>query len=242
MLRAVNDPTGGRPERRRHARIIAKGAVVVRAQGQTQQGRIANLGVGGIYVATQVTAPERWLARSIDLEIRLDAGRAEWLAGGGKIIRIDAGGLAVAFDEASSAAMLRMIDEVTTASHSSARVLAVVLIDADAPRRSSMAAGFRAAGCSVVEASTPLEAIVRLGESSFEPDVIAVADSSPTGAAEDMRGFVEREHPRAKLVTIGDELLQPDGISHWLSSSDPNIDLPQRVLDVLVRTRKPTHH
>jgi hypothetical protein len=100
-----------------------------------------------------------------------------------------------------------------------------------------MTAGFRATGCGVIEAATPLEAIVRLGESSFEPDVIAIADSHPAAAADEMRDFVERNHPNAKLVTIGDALLQPDGIVHWLSSADPASDLPDRIREVLVRPR-----
>src|SRR5205814_3996243 len=109
------------------------------------------------------------------------------------------------------AVLLHMIDQIATAARARDRVLAVVLIDTHAQRRSAMAAGFRATGCNVVEAATPLEAIVRLGESSFEPDVIAIADSDPPTAADDMRAFVERDHPRSKVITIGDELLEPDG-------------------------------
>jgi len=78
---------------------------------------------------------------------------------------------------------------------------------------------------------------VRLGESSFEPDVIAIADSDPSAAADQMRGFVERNHPHAKLVAIGDSELGPDGIAHWLSSADPDSDLPDRIREVLVRPR-----
>ena len=116
--------------------------------------------------------------------------------------------------------------------------MSVVLIDGHTERRWAIAEGFRATGCAVIEASTPLEAIVRLGESSFEPDVIAVADSYPTSEAEEMRVFVERDHPNVKLVTIGDALIEPDGIAHWLSSADPGSDLPDRVREVLVRAAR----
>lgn len=50
-------------------------------------------------------------------------------------------------------------------------------------------------------------------------------------------GFVERNHPNAKLVAIGDSLLRPDGIAHWLSSAGPASDLPDRIREVLVRPR-----
>jgi hypothetical protein len=177
------------------------------------------------------------LMRAVDLEIRLDGGHAQWLHGKGRIVRIVAEGVAVAFDTLPSG-LLRMIDEMATASHARVRVMSVVLIDADSERRSAMASGFRTTGCNVVEAATPLEAIVRLGESSFEPDVIAVADSDPSTTAADLRAFVERNHVSAKLVTLGDDPGAPDGILHWLSSADPDGDLPSRIRAVLARPRR----
>jgi hypothetical protein len=90
----------------------------------------------------------------------------------------------------------------------------------------------------VIDVSTPLEAIVRLGEAPFEPDLIAIADSLPGQISDDLREFVEREHPRAKLVTIGDEVDDPTGLVHWLSSRNPNSDLVTRVRHVLSRPKR----
>jgi hypothetical protein len=205
-------------------------------EGYALHGRIANLGEGGMFVLADVDAPERLLGRTADIEIRLDGGFAQWLHATGRVLRVTADGATVAFDTLP-VELRGMLDELTTASRARVRVLAVVLIDADDERRSAMASGFRATGCGVIEAATPLEAIVRLGESSFEPDVIAIADSHPIAEAEDMRSFVERNHPHAKLVTIGDALLEPDGILHWLSSADPEGDLAARIREVLVRPR-----
>lgn len=231
----MTNRTGAHPERRRHARIYPKGSSILRVDGHALQGRIANLGEGGMLI-TDVDAPDQLLGRLADVEVRLDGGFAQWLQATGRIVRIEPGGVAIAFDTLSGE-LRSMLDELTTASRARIRVLSVVLIDADAQRRSAMTAGFRATGCGVIEAATPLEAIVRLGESNFEPDVIAIADSHPAAAADEMRGFVERNHPDAKLVTIGDALLGPDGITHWLSSSDPARDLPHRIREVLVRPR-----
>lgn len=228
----MNDRSGERHERRRAIRIAAKGTLLFRTREYEQHGRIANLSEGGAYVVTSTSTPERLLQRDVDLELRLDAGHAEWLRATGRVIRIHPVGVAIAFD-LLAAPLLRMIDELSTASRADARIITVVLIDADPQRSSAMAAGFRASGCSVIEAATPLEAIVRLGESSFEPDVIAVADSA-NDDAEEMRAFVEREHPNAKLITIGDEIFQPDGFANWLSSANPNADLANRVREALV--------
>lgn len=235
----MNDRSGARPERRRHVRICPKGTAVVHMPGHALRGRIMNLGHGGIFIATRVGPPARLLAASVELELRLDAGFARWVRATGRIVRIVAGGIAVAFDTLP-VELRALIEDLTTASRAHIRVLSVVLIDEDAARRSAMAAGFRTAGCSVIEAASPLEAVVRLGESSFEPDVIAVADSHPTSSADEVRDFVQRNHPTAKLVTIGDAALEPDGIVHWLSSAAPAAELPDRVREILVRPRPMT--
>lgn len=91
-----------------------------------------------------------------------------------------------------------------------------------------------------IEARSPTPDRGPFGESSFEPDLIAVADSIPSTVAGELRAFIDREHPRAKLVTISDDVAEPDGVGHWLSSVDPSSDLPNRVREVLGRHRRPT--
>lgn len=232
----MNDRSSERPERRHDIRIAPKGTLRFRTLEHEQQGRIVNLSAGGAYVLTNMGTLERLLQHDVDVELRLDAAHAEWMRATGRIVRIDREGLAIAFD-LLSAPLLRMIDDISAASRASARVITVVLIDADPQRGSAMAAGFSATGCTVIQAATPLEAIVRLGESSFEPDIIAVADSQ-SDDAEQMRTFVEREHPNAKLITIGDEIFHPDGFADWLSSANPDEDLPARVREALVAPRR----
>jgi hypothetical protein len=234
----MNDRPGARIERRRHLRIAPKGTVVLAAGEHAQRGRIANLAQGGMLVGTSVMAPARLLGRDVDVKLRLDGQLACWLQASGRIIRIGAEGIAIAF-ESMPPDLARLIDEMSTESSARLRVISVVLIDADTSRRATMAAGFDAVGCLVIAVATPLEAIVRLGEASFEPDLIAIADSVPSTAAEEMRRFVERDHPRVKLVTIGHESIEPSGIANWLSSEDPRLDLPARVRDVLGRPRRP---
>lgn len=221
-------------ERRRFARTIAKGAVVVHVAGATQNGRIVDVAEGGVLVGTSVTPPERWLGRAADVELRFDTGGGDWLRGSARVVRIAAGGLALTFLEAPSA-LGRALDELRGASRNRQRSLAVVVIDTDSSRRASMVRAFRSIGCAIVEAGTPLEAIVRLGESSFEPDVIAVADSSPALGAEDLRRFVEEHHPGVSLVRILGGDGPADGSPGWVSASDPRADLPQRVRELLSR-------
>lgn len=181
-------------------RISPKGTLRVRTGSYELHGRIVNVSGGGAYVLMSGTTPERLLRDPVDVELRLDAGYAEWLRATGHIARIDRTGVAIAFD-LDATPLRRMIDELSATSDARSRITSVILIDADRVRSFAVAAGFRAAGCSVIEAATPLEAIVRLGESSFEPDVIVVADSQ-TDDAQAMRTFIEREHPGATLISI----------------------------------------
>lgn len=233
----MNRPPEHELDRRQHDRIEPKGTVTIHALGNAHRGRLVNIGVGGMYVATDVSLPDRLLGRVVDLELRLDGALAAWQRLTGRIGRIVAGGAAILFATPTAPALLLVIDRLTTASHASARVISVVLIDVDATRRAVVAAGFRAAGCQVVEVSTQLEAIVRLGECHFEPDIIAVANTQPATASEEMRAFVEHYHPGSMLITIGPELLDPAGISNWLSETTSTADLPARIRTLLFAPR-----
>ena len=224
--------SGREPDRRQHVRIAPKGTITLHALGDVYRGRLVNIGAGGMYQATEITIPDRLLGHVVEAELRFDGPLAAWQRLVGRVDRIDADGLAIVFDPLTTPVLLRMIDDLTTASHASARRISVVLIDADAARRALIAAGFRATGCQVIEVATPLEAIVRLGESHFEPDVIAVANPQ-SGTASEMRAFIEREHPSSMLVTIGPELLDPAGLANWLSSASATADLPGRIRSLL---------
>jgi CheY-like chemotaxis protein len=228
----MSERTGRRPDRRQHIRIAPKGTVSLVSGAHTRLGRIANLCQGGLLVATTAPAPDELLGSAVEVELRLDGQRAEWMQASGRILRITSDEIAIRL-EGLSAALVRTIDEMSTASRASLRTLSAVLVDADPGRRSAMVEAFRVAGCRVVEASTPLEAIVRLGESSFEPDLIVIADSDPPAVADDLRRFVERNHPGAKLVTIGDALIDPAEGGRWLSSADPGRDLEARIRQIL---------
>ena len=233
----MSELAGREPDRRRHTRIAPKGTVTIHALGNAHYARLANIGVGGIYVATEVSLPDRLLGRVVGVELRFDGALAAWQRLSGRITRLEASGAALAFAVPTAPALLRMIDGLTTASHASARVISVVLIDADAARRAAIAAGFRAAGCLVVEVATQLEAIVRLGESHFEPDVIAVASTQPVTGADEMCAFVEHYHPTSLLVAIGPELLDPAGFDNWLPDTTATADLPARIRELLFAPR-----
>ena len=199
--------------------------------------RIANLSRSGLLTRTRITPPERLLGAMVELSLRLDGTDAAWLELGGRILRIGACSIAFVLDVVPLSFM-RIVDQAVVRSRQHDRVLSVVLVDGIPERRCAMAAGFRAQGCVVVEVSTPLEAIIRLGESHFEPDLIAIADSLPVTISNELRRFVDAEHPCAMAVSIGDTAGEADGLAHWLSATDRGGELAARIRDVLSRVRR----
>jgi len=189
-------------ERRKRPRVTLKGTAILLAGEHAVRARLVNLSEGGFFASTLVTPPRRVLGRSVDIELRLDDRRSQWLRLEGKIVRI--GNESVAVSLSATAALVRLVEGMTAASRTRERVISVILIDEDAERRKILSQAFELVGCSLIEAATSLEAIIRLGESTFEPDVIAVADSIPVATANEMREFVARNHPHVKLVSITD--------------------------------------
>ena len=207
--------------------------MLVHAGTYLLRGRVANLSLGGLSATTLVTAPDRLLASAVEIELRFDGSERAWCQLGGRLLRSGASSFALAFDRLPPG-FAQTVAEMHDALHGRRRVLSVVLVDDANVRRAAIADGFRAACCQVVDTATPLEAIVRLGESHFEPDVIAIVDSSPATISEELRRFVGREHPRARVLTIGHDAVGPDGAAHWLSSANPARDLVTRIRQLLV--------
>lgn len=225
-------------ERRKYARIALKGTAILLAGEHAVRARIVNLSEGGFFATTLVTAPRRLLGRSVDIELRLDDRLSQWIRLEGKVVRIGNESVTVSLEATSS--LVRLVDAMATASRARERVITVVLIDEDTARLSLLAEGFRLVGCSVIEATTSLEAIVRLGESSFEPDVIVVADSIPATTANEMRDFVGRNHPNVKLVSLTDALIDPLGDIHHLSPDDIAGNLAGAIRRLLAQPRSAT--
>jgi CheY-like chemotaxis protein len=224
-------------ERRKHARIALKGTAILLAGEHAVRARVINLCEGGLLGSTLVTPPRRLLGRSVDIELRLDDRLSQWNRLEGKIMRIENEKVAICFN--ATPALIRLIDGMTTASRARIRVISVILIDEDTARRKVLAEGFRSVGCTLIEAATSLEAIVRLGESSFEPDVIAVGDTLPAATANEMREFVGRHHPDVKLVSITD-VIEPGVNIFQLTAEDLRGNLTGAIRRVLARPRSPS--
>jgi len=192
-----------------------------------------DLGLGGACVRVAAAIPRELVNKLVDIDLRLDGRQATWITLSGRVLRIDAEGrIAVAFD-AVPPAFERLIVDETDASRHEEGIRRVVLVDASRDRRAIIAAAFRAADCEVIDVSTPLEAIVRLGESRYDPKLIAIADSVPEWISDELRAFVHVEHPRARIVAIGAELLHPATQVERGVAREPGAELVARVRELL---------
>lgn len=221
-----------RLERRTAARVCPKGSMILTAEAWGKRGRVLDISATGALL--EVPAPHGLSGDKVAVELRLDGPRREWLRLTGRVVRIEVGRIAVAFDE-SSREFEDLMAEIGNASHSNDRWLSVVMIDATESRRAAMAEAFRAAGCVVIDVATPLAAVIELGESHFEPDLITIADSEPSVISDELRGFVAAEHPEVKLLRITDDTIEPVGFAHWLSTTNPDNDLLARIRTMLLR-------
>ncbi len=228
---------GDRLERRKGVRSSPKGTVSIRCHDYDVRGRLANVSRGGLSALTLVTPPVRVVGRTVDIELRFDTQQSAWVQMSGRILRIGPTSIALAFNSVPDG-FVELVDDTLTASLNRERLMSILLVDATLDRRLRLAEAFRSAGCAVLDVSTPLEAIVRLGEYHFEPDIVAIADSLPSTISGELRAFVAQAHPRAKQVTIGDQVLEPDGLAHWLSALDPGDDLARRIRRVLTAPRR----
>jgi hypothetical protein len=113
-----------------------------------------------------------------------------------------------------------------------ARPIEVMVVDRDLARRVQVADAFRAEGCHVLEASTPLEAIDRLGAASYTTDVIAVADTVPDSIAVDLRNHLDVAYVDALVVAVGEPEWIPGRAR--LDPSESEGALPARVHSLLL--------
>jgi hypothetical protein len=224
-------------ERRRARRVRPKGSVRIKIEGREIHGRIVDVSESGI----RLGVPEddvcaEHVGSPTSIEVRLDTRIAAWLRLEGHVMRIGFRSIVLGLEHVPTAFHDLMSDELV-ASNNQVRTPCVVIVDHEAPRRAPFVDAFRGAGYEVVEATSPLEAVVRVGESGYEPHVIVVADTLPASVADELREFMTREHPGVQIVTIGHNSLDPMGRGDWLASQDPAHDLRARVEHLLANRR-----
>ncbi|MGE0867494.1 MAG: PilZ domain-containing protein [Kofleriaceae bacterium] len=226
-------------EWRHTVRLRVKGSAAIKYGGHTAHGRILDLGLGGLSIWTdQPSAFEQLDGHAVRIQITLEGLPREEFSLRGRVLRTSAGAqlIAIRFDHLPEQLIARLTHELTAAVADEVAPR-MILVDEVADRRSLIAHAFRAAGCNVTEVSSALEAITRLEDFHFEPALIAIADTLPATQAEQLRDFMQGEHPDAHMVAIGKSAANRDPSGSWLRSNDGDDDLQIRVDRVMIAHR-----
>ena len=172
-------------ELRSTLRVRSKGSIRIHCGSHVIRGRLVDMAVGGVCVRAEL--PIDLIGEPVRVDLTLDAATAKHFALLGRVLRVSlpTRRVAIGFDAVPEDFEDWVQDELLAAvKHDT--LPRMILVDTAEGRRSKIASAFRNAGCHVTEASTPLEAIAHLGGSRFEPGLIAIADSVPETAAEQL--------------------------------------------------------
>ena len=189
-------------ELRRAMRVRSKGSLRIHCGHRVIPGRMVDLAVGGISVRTELPIGLRGLiGELVRVDLRLDADASKHFALLGRVLRVSipTRGMAIGFDAVPDDFEDCVQDELLAAVEHDT-LPRMILVDTVDGRRNKIASAFRNAGCHVTEASTPLEAIARLGGSRFELGLIAIADTVPETVAEQLRESLLDKQPGAHVA------------------------------------------
>lgn len=152
----------------------------------------------------------------VEVELHLDRTGAMWLRFRGEVVRSDHRELAISF----TAVPLDFVDVVQDALVSAlegAALAHVLLVDANAERRTPFAALLRRAGCRVVEVTTPLDAIAHLGGSAIYSWVVAIASTVPVSTAEELQHFLTESDAPVDVRMLGNK--SPTSALAWFTAT-----------------------
>lgn len=179
-------------ERRRAARVSPRGTAILHGELLTVTASIINIGDGGIYVqADYLPDLAPWVDADVTVEIQVQNRR--WVTVAGRVARVDSnlGALAVKFEQ-TPPEFRELVTMEVLADVERDLVPFILLVDAAAGRRMSIADAFRSANNHVVEAATPFDAMMRLCESEYAPEIIAIADTISEDIAAELRELIMR--------------------------------------------------
>jgi CheY-like chemotaxis protein len=190
-------------DRRHYPRAQVGGSALIHAPGAVVRCEITNLSIHGALLRPSIalgTALAPGTVVSVDLHL---VGSRSWIGQRGKVRRCAGRGapLAITFERVSPEFEDMVEDEVLDELEA-ARSPRVLIVDRDDARRGRVAAALHAAGCSPLEASTPLAAIEMVEASHDHLAAAAIAvDLTQTGGRE-LAQFLADTHPGIRIAVL----------------------------------------
>ncbi len=198
----IEDATQGmHANRRRSFRAEVQGNAIVHGPGDAAvRCAVIDLSLGGVRLLEPVR-DEPGLDPGTEVTIELECSGAGWVVQRGRIARHRLGELVVCFDALSPEVEDLIEDEVLGAVEAQ-KAPRVVVVDRAHARRRHVSDALRTAGSCVLEASTPLEAIALIERSRNHVCAVALSESLTQTQADEVRRFLQEEHPHVKVVVI----------------------------------------
>ena len=191
-------------ERRSSARVHATGTAFVHGSFAVHA-RILDLAIGGVSLLVAEPAALPDVGAHVQLDVRLD-GPGRWLHLSGSVVRASAceSGTALAIELLFVPPDFEdLVQDELLSALECAQLPRILLVDAERQRRELVAAAFRATGCFVIEASTPLEAIAEIDQSRLHFWAVVIADSKIASHAAELRRFLGERYPQVPLIDVG---------------------------------------
>ncbi len=219
-----------RIERRRHVRVAARGAVILRGDNQELHGRAVVVSETALEVRCQPgLALVAMAGAPVEVEMRLDGEIGGWFILHGQVQRVrDLDHRLVITITTLPGPLASLIAK--TAGRSGLAPIEVMIVDAAVAERTRVAEAFRAEGCHVVEAGTPLEAIGGLEGSASATTLIAVADTIPDRIGIELRDYLDSMQEGAFIVALGEPEWTPTRTRLDPSNADGLLDARIRAL------------
>lgn len=197
-----------RDERRRHFRAQVIGCAILHVPGHALRGDIGNLSLGGVLVRRDDDhAPCPAVGSRVAVELEL-AGSG-WITQRGIVKRADLCGVALSFD-AVTAKIEELIEDEVIAAVEAQTSPRVVVIDGSPERRQQVASALAEAGCSPLEAATPLEAVRLLGRAGGTGvSGVAVGDTMTQTDRDELVDFLVDTNPGIQIALIGPRPANP---------------------------------
>jgi CheY-like chemotaxis protein len=202
-------------DRRLHVRVIANGSAIVHGDATTR-GRLLNISSGGMLMRLGDGEPDYRCGEHVKVEVHLDRARATWLRFHGEIARAGDRELAICFTAIPSD-FADVIQDALVSALEGAALAHVLLVDANAERRSGFAALLRRAGCRVAEVATPLEAIAHLGGSAIHSWVVAISSTVPQSTADELQRFLAQSEAQIEVRMLGSK--SPTSALAWFTAT-----------------------
>jgi CheY-like chemotaxis protein len=210
--------SGGEPigvDRRQHVRVVANGSVILYGH-ETTRGRLSNVSSAGMAMRLAEGGPRCSCGEPVEIELHLDRTGATWLRFRGEVVRSDEREVAISFT-AVPLDFAQVVQDALVSALEGAALAHVLLVDADAERRTSFAALLRRAGCRVVEAATPFDAIAHLGGSAIHSWVVAIASTVPASTADELQRFLTESDAPVDVRMLGDK--SPTSALAWFTAT-----------------------